>query len=129
MTTAPLGRVLVVDDDQDNAVSIGMLLRAKGYEAKWCHDCDSCFDAVAEWHPDVILLDIGMPGITGFEIASTLRKRPELQSMAIIALTGYSAASVKAEGSVDDFDAYLLKPVAWVDLEAVLKAAVGARDK
>jgi CheY-like chemotaxis protein len=129
MADAPNGRVLVVDDDRDNAVSLGRLLRANGYEAQWCFNAVDCLDIVSSWYPDAVLLDLVMPGITGYEIAATLRHRLELQSLALIALSGYVSEAERLKPEAVGFDWYLVKPVTWQELNSVLKAAINGRAK
>jgi CheY-like chemotaxis protein len=129
MSDAPNGRVLVVDDERDSAVSLGMLLRAKNYEARWCFNAIDCFDIISSWCPDAVLLDLAMPGITGYEIASTIRSRPESRSLALIALTGYGRQDDILHSRDAGFNSHLLKPVAWDDLDVVLKSTIGARGK
>jgi CheY-like chemotaxis protein len=127
MRNKSLGRVLVVDDDPDNANSLAMLLRANKYDAQPCDHPVDCLDMIDTWHPDVVLLDLAMPGITGYEIAERLRGCDDYRSLILIALSGYGTANDLAQTRAKGFDWHLVKPVEWRDLDSVLKAALLAR--
>ena len=127
MTDATHGRILVVDDDLDNAESLTMLLRINHYDAHACLEPTECLEAVERLRPDVVLLDLAMRGMTGYQIAEKLRAKEELRSLVLIALTGYGADSDRQQTQASGFDQHLVKPVAWPVLDAVLKS-VAARD-
>ncbi len=78
-------RVLVVDDNVDSAKTLGMLVRASGHEIRIAHDGLAVLDAALDFRPHVVLLDIGLPGLNGFEVAMRLRKQPAIQNVVLVA--------------------------------------------
>jgi two-component system CheB/CheR fusion protein len=104
-------RVLVVDDNVDAAESLALLLRLKGYEVEVAHDGPAALDAAAAFEPEAVLLDIGLPGLDGFQVASELRRRRSTASALIMALTGYGQAEDQRRAREAGFDHYLIKPV------------------
>ena len=109
-------RILVVDDVVDTAESLTELLGLWGHEVHKAHDGLAALDAIRQFRPEVVLLDIGMPGMDGFEVARYLRQEYQNQSMLLVALTGYAQESDRRETQQAGFDAHLSKPV---DLEAL----------
>src|SRR6185436_2174212 len=83
-------RVLVVEDNPDAAESLAMLIRLQGHEARVARDGPEALSVVEGYRPEVALIDIGLPGIDGYEVARRLRARPELLGVVLVALTGYS---------------------------------------
>ena len=104
-------RVLVVDNLADAADCLAMLLELWGYDTQVCYDGYAALDLVRTYRPQVVLLDVGMPGLDGFEVARRLRDRPECVSTALIAITGYADANNRSRAREAGFDHYLLKPV------------------
>lgn len=104
-------RILVVDDNKDAASSLAELLTIVGHEVKVAYDGNSAIRVASEFVPEVILLDIGLPDITGFEVTVQLRGRPQLHSTKLIALTGYSHAMALNDTRAAGFDHHLVKPV------------------
>jgi len=104
-------RVLVVDDNLDAAESLALLLRMKGYEVEVAHDGPAALEAAASFQPEVVLLDIGLPGLDGFQVASELRRRNSTASALIVALTGYGQAEDQRRSQDAGFDHHLIKPV------------------
>src|SRR5262249_22662128 len=87
---APRGRrVLVVDDNVDLTQSLDLLLRCWGHQVRVVHDGPAALASASAHPPEVVLLDIGLPGMTGYEVARHLRKQPALRKALIVALTGY----------------------------------------
>jgi DNA-binding response OmpR family regulator len=105
---APL-RVLVADDNRDAADSLAMLLRLWGHEAAVAYDGLAAVQTAADWPPDVVLLDVGMPRLDGYAVAQRLRGLPAGAPL-VLAVTGYGdeAHRVRGRGLFDD---YLLKPL------------------
>jgi CheY-like chemotaxis protein len=119
---APL-RVLVVDDNADVLTSMTMLLELEGHAVTTAQDADSAMHAVADFAPDVVLLDLGLPGADGYEVARRLRS--ELGSgVLLIAVTGYGQPEDRAKSRAAGFDHHLLKPV---DFDALQRLLAGAR--
>jgi CheY-like chemotaxis protein len=112
--TAPVlhaRRVLVVDDNQDAADSLGMLLRFLGAEVRVEYRGADALTAVAAWRPSIVLLDLGMPGMDGFEVARRLRADPQASGLKLIALTGWGQDHDRLRSRRQGFDNHLIKPV------------------
>jgi PAS domain S-box-containing protein len=112
--------ILVVDDNVDAASSMAMLLRMAGHEVSVAYDGREALDSVGRQAPDILLLDIGLPGMSGYEVARHLRSRPEGQAVRIIALTGYGQEEDRRRSREAGFDGHLVKPVMPADLFAVI---------
>jgi two-component system CheB/CheR fusion protein len=113
-------RILVVDDLQAAVTSQVTLLRMHGYEADGC-DCGAdAMDAIERLRPDVVLLDLGMPQMSGYDVAEELRDNPDLRPKCLVALTGYGHDSDREHTRRAGFDFHLLKPVAWNELKTLL---------
>jgi PAS domain S-box-containing protein len=103
-------RVLVVDDNRDSADTMATILEHWGYPARSAYEGRSACAIAREWHPQTILLDIGLPGMTGFEVLQSLRAEPQLAGAVVVAMTGYgreNGSEIKAAG----FAGHLVKPV------------------
>ncbi|WP_397571602.1 PAS domain S-box protein [Schlesneria sp. T3-172] len=103
-------RVLVVDDNQDAALSLTMLLRLHGHEVQVAHDGLSALKLAETFHPAVIFLDIGMPGMDGYEVARRIRKNPEMKGTVLTALTGWGQLEDRRRTAEAGFDYHLVKP-------------------
>ena len=110
-------RILVIDDNPDAATTTGMLLKWKGYEAHTRNSGKAGLEAAEQLQPDVILLDIGMPGLDGYETCRLIREQPWGQGITVIALTGYGQEEDRQRTRDAGFDDHLAKPV---DLEALI---------
>jgi CheY-like chemotaxis protein len=104
-------RILVVDDNIDAADSVALLLTIDGFEARSVHSAMAALDKVDSYEPDVILLDIGLPVMDGFEVAKRLRARIPAEKMRIVALSGYGQQAARDRAAQAGFDHYLVKPV------------------
>ncbi|MDI1475154.1 PAS domain S-box protein [Polyangium sp. y55x31] len=118
-------RILVVDDNADVAESLSMLLRIAGHEVHTAHDGSAALEAARTFRPEVVLLDIGLPGMNGYEVARQLRQDPDQSQAILVALTGYGHEEDRRRTKEAGFSAHLVKPVDLVALEAVL-GSVGA---
>ncbi|HET6422510.1 MAG TPA: response regulator [Planctomycetaceae bacterium] len=116
----PSKRVLVVDDNQDAANSLAMLLRFLGADVKVVYDGRSALKAVDEYSPAVILLDLGMPEMDGYEVANELHQRPNFGQTKLIALTGWGQEEHRRRVFSAGFDHHLVKPAEISDLKALL---------
>ena len=105
-------RVLVVEDNVDSAESLRMLLELCGYEVALAQDGRQALELAQSLRPEVVLCDIGLPGMDGYQVATHLRERPELASSRLIAVTGYGLADDRRRALACGFDAHLVKPVA-----------------
>ena len=115
-----LRRVLVVDDNHDAADSLGMLLQFLGAETMTVHDGRACLDAVKTFQPAVVLLDLGMPGMSGLEVARRLRADPELAETTLVALTGWGQREDRRRTQEAGFDYHLVKPADLSTLQSIL---------
>jgi len=113
-------RVLVVDDNVDAAQTLSLLLRSLGHDARAVHDGRSALEVIAEFRPEVVFLDIGMPGMDGYEVAAELRRRPALRRLLIVAVTGWGQERDKARSRQAGFDLHLVKPITAEDITRVL---------
>ena len=103
-------RILVVDDLQASAETLTTLLEMEGFEVRMAHDGQEALSIAREFRPNVVLLDIGLPGMNGFEVAHGLRKQPESQEALLIALTGYGEAESRSRSAQAGFDFHMVKP-------------------
>jgi PAS domain S-box-containing protein len=113
-------RVLVVDDNKDAADSLMLLIRVLGHEAHVVYDGEAALVAAAELRPDLVLLDLGMPGLDGYETAQRLRRQPWGRTLCLAALTGWGQESDRARTHEAGFDRHLVKPTGRAELEALL---------
>ena len=115
-------RVLVVDDNVDAAETLGLLLEFSGYEVRMVHSGLGAVKAALDWRPDAVLLDIGLPGLSGYEVARRIRLEATLDGVVLIALTGYSRETDRQFSQEAGFDHHLAKPVKFDVLDNLLKA-------
>jgi CheY-like chemotaxis protein len=115
-------RILVVDDNRDAAESLAMLLKTLGAEVVTAHDGAGALQALHAFRPAVALLDIGMPGMDGLEVARRARQTPEGQAVTLIALTGWGQAEDRRQSKKAGFDHHLVKPVDPLALQVLLEA-------
>lgn len=113
-------RVLVIDDNQDSTTSMAMLLKLVGHEVCVAADGNTGLREAERFLPQVVLLDIGLPDINGYEVARRLRQHPSLQSATLIAMTGYGQPEDRQRSSEAGFHHHLVKPVDWETLERLL---------
>jgi signal transduction histidine kinase len=103
-------RVLVVDDNVDAAESMALLLRVQGHEVRTAYEGRSALDAAAAFRPQVVLLDLGLPQMDGYEVARRLREQLPTNGMALVAVTGYGQDEDRRQTAAAGFDAHLVKP-------------------
>ncbi len=118
-TAAPL-KVLVVDDSEDATRMSAMLLRSWGHEVRVAHDGATALERAAGFYPHVILLDIGLPGMDGYEVARQVRQTPHLEDVRLVAVTGYGQETDRQRSQEAGFDVHLVKPVESADIKAML---------
>jgi PAS domain S-box-containing protein len=116
----PRFRVMVVDDNRDAAESLAMLLRLAGQEVKTAYDGPTTLELVPEFQPHLVFLDIGMPGMDGYQVASKLRQQPSSRNLPLVAVTGWGQADDKRRSRDAGFDHHLVKPVEPGALEQLL---------
>jgi CheY-like chemotaxis protein len=102
--------VLVVDDNVDAAQSLAVLLRLQDQDVRVADDGSSALVVAQEFRPDVVFLDIGMPGIDGYEVCRRLKQQPDLGSVLIVAMTGWGQEDDRRRSHEAGFDAHLVKP-------------------
>ena len=103
-------RILVVDDSVDSTDSVAALLRMLGYTVRVAYSGQSALEFAAEFEPDLVLLDIGMPVMNGNEVARCLRQQPQLKTTRLIAISGLGRESDRQKSRDAGFDDYLVKP-------------------
>jgi CheY-like chemotaxis protein/two-component sensor histidine kinase len=116
-------RVLVIDDNEDAAVSLAMLLRMQGHDVEVAHDGLSALTLAKTFRPHVVFLDIGMPGMDGYEVARRLRREPGMEATVLAALTGWGQKDDRRRTSEAGFDHHLVKPLDVGTLEQVLNVS------
>lgn len=110
MTTTSMIRVLVVDDHDDSRELLASLLELRGYTVQMAADGPEALATAATFLPTVAVLDIGLPGADGYEVARLLRLMPELGALRIVALSGYGNASDRQRSVDAGIDAHIVKP-------------------
>jgi CheY-like chemotaxis protein len=113
----PPRRVLVVDDNADAAESLGMLLEVRGNEVRIAYDGLEALEAAGDFHPEIVLLDIGMPKMSGYEVAKRLRAERGA-TVLIVAITGWGQEEDRRRAREAGFDHHFTKPV---DYEALIE--------
>jgi signal transduction histidine kinase/ActR/RegA family two-component response regulator len=116
----PGRRVLVVDDNRDSAVSMATLLELLGDEVRTAHDGLAAVETAEAFRPDVVLMDLGMPRLNGYEATRRIRQRPWGKEIAVIALTGWGQEADRIRSREAGCDGHLVKPVSLADLEKLL---------
>lgn len=112
--------ILVVDDNRDAADVLGMLMQTLGHIVHTAHDGARALAQIAELHPDLIFLDLGMPLIDGYEVARRVRQMSRLAETRLIAVTGYVDPRRRELASAAGFDDYLVKPTNLNELRRVI---------
>jgi CheY-like chemotaxis protein/two-component sensor histidine kinase len=115
----PARRILVVDDNQDSAESLAVLLRMRGHDVRIAHDGPAALAAARDHGPEAVLLDIGLPGMSGYDVARALRTAEGARPL-LVALTGYGQREDRQRAHDAGFDLHFTKPVDLARLERVL---------
>ena len=113
-------RVLLVDDNPDSSEPLSLLLQTKGFDTRISTDGEQAISVADEFLPDCVVLDLGLPGIDGYEVARLLRARPYGRDVVLVALTGWAGREVRSRAADAGFDYHLVKPVNWVELERIV---------
>jgi CheY-like chemotaxis protein len=113
----------VVDDNPQVAESLARLLAIMGHQVHTAHDGAAALEAIRTFHPEVIFLDIGLPGMNGYEVAQHLRRQYH-RNMRLVAITGYGQEEDKRRSHQAGFDHHLVKPIAKEALQEVLAMEV-----
>lgn len=120
-------KVLIVDDEKNIAISVQFLMKREGFEVLVAHDGEEGLTKIRSEHPDLVLLDVMMPKLDGFEVCKAVRSDPELADIRIIMLTAKGRDAEKEKGISLGADAYMAKPFSTSELvdkvNEILKAA------
>jgi CheY-like chemotaxis protein len=103
-------RILIVDDNTDSARSLSLIQNRRGHKTRVAFTGPDAVSVAAEFLPEVILLDIGLPGMDGFEVARKIREIPGLENCFLVAMTGYGSGADRDQARLSGFDEYLIKP-------------------
>ena len=120
--SGPARRVLVVDDQPDSTDSLALFLRLRGHEVHTASDGPGALEAFARCRPEVVILDLGLPGMSGVDVARRLRAMPEARDVRLVAVTGYGTEADREQTRAAGFDDHLAKPVDPHTVEALLTA-------
>jgi CheY-like chemotaxis protein len=118
----PGQRVLLVDDNADSSEPLSLLLQAKGHHTRIAAEGEQALETADEFLPDCVVLDLGLPGIDGYEVARRLRERPYGAKLTLVALTGWAGKDVRVKAAEAGFDYHLVKPVNLEELERIVTA-------
>ena len=113
-------KVLIVDDNRDAAETLAMVVEMGGHEVHLAHDGASALRIAVAQQPAVVFLDIGMPGMSGYETASKLRALPGWRNRTLVALTGWGSEEDRARSLAAGFDVHLTKPVDLSEVQRML---------
>jgi signal transduction histidine kinase len=113
-------RVLVVDDNEDAANTMAMILKLEGHEIETAYSGVQALACMDEFKPEVVLLDIGLPGLDGFQVAKRIRAQPKYQRTRLLAMTGYGQEADRQRTREAGFSGHLVKPVDFADLKRML---------
>ena len=128
-TAVPQQRILVVDDNRDAADSLGMLLRFQGADVHIVDNGPTALEALTTYGPSVVLLDIGMPGMDGYELARRMRQQQGGEDVTLIALTGWGQEQDRRLSKEAGIDYHLIKPVDWESLVSLLTSLARAKGR
>lgn len=115
-------RVLIIEDNEDAAEVLREVLEMYEHEVAVAYSGPAGVETARAFHPEVVLCDLGLPGMNGYEVASTLRSDPETRAAHLVALTGFSQAEERARAQACGFEVHLTKPVGVDDIQRLLCA-------
>ena len=113
-------RVLVVDDNVDTVDTLAMIMKELGHDVRKAYDGSTSLETALAYRPHIMLLDIGLPGLDGYQLATRIRKQPTLQDVVLVALTGYGDESARQRSLGAGFDHHLTKPADFNKLKEIL---------
>ena len=120
-------RIVLADDDRDATLSLATLLKLEGYEVRHVYDGDATLDVVRDFDPDLVLIDIGMPKLTGYDVARRIRERYGKERPVLVALTGWKQASDRILATLAGFDHHVAKPYDPGRLLELVRSLSGAK--
>jgi CheY-like chemotaxis protein/two-component sensor histidine kinase len=118
--TGPSLRVLVVDDNVDTAQTLALLLKSLGHGVRMAYTGPTALEAALDYLPSVVLLDIGLPGLNGYEVAKRIRQRPVHDNIVLVAITGYGQETDRQHSREAGFDHHLVKPTNFGKVQQIL---------
>lgn len=116
-------RILIAEDDRDTAEGLTLLLRHMGFESRACYTGLQCLACIKDFQPQIVLLDLGMPEIDGFEVAKRIRESNSLNGPVLVALTGYGRQVDRERTAEAGFVQHLLKPVRADEIKLAIEQA------
>ena len=131
-TTEPAGpsrRILIVDDNTDSAASLAMLLQLSNHETYTAHDGLEALKAAERLQPDVVLLDVGLPKLNGYEVCRRIRQQPWAKNIIIVAVTGWGQSEDQQKSKEAGFDAHMVKPADYAALMQLFSSHLSVRDQ
>ncbi len=126
LALGPKRRILIVDDVRDSAESLALMLRLIGAEVALAHDGLAAVELAERFRPEVVLMDVGMPRLNGYEATRRIRQQPWGKDMVIIALTGWGQEADRVQSKEAGCNGHLVKPVALADLQKLFAALLPA---
>lgn len=120
-------RVLIVEDNRDTARTLQLVLRRYGHDVEVAHTGRAGVEAARAWRPEVLLCDLGLPEMDGFEVANAVRQDPLMSSMRLIAITGYGRPEDRRRSREAGFELHMTKPVDPKELQLILAQTNGVR--
>lgn len=121
MQKTPLN-ILIVDDNEASAKTLGWMMELLEHRVKLEHDGAAAIARAKTFHPDVVLLDIGLPGMNGYEVCSAMRREPSLQETMFVAQTGWNQSEHRQRSREAGFHHHLVKPVDMDELRKIIEA-------
>lgn len=116
----PMPRVLVVDDNSDITEALSSLLELHGCEVRVAHSGEDGVEVAGEFKPGLIFMDLGLPGMSGYQAAQKIRESEPKWPVKLVALTGYGESAVQKKVAAAGFDTYLLKPARMAQIQEIL---------
>ena len=113
-------RVLVVDDNEDTAETVAIILRHAGHDVRLAHSGQAALETAIAFHPEAVILDLGLPGMDGYEVARRIRETPSLGGVRLIAVSGYAQEGDRRRSKEAGVDVHLAKPVEPVRIQQIL---------
>ena len=125
--TLPRMNILIVDDDKDSAMTLGWLVEMLGQDYKLAHTGQEALDMAPDYNPNLVLMDISLPGMTGYEACQKMRENPALANTIIAAQTGWGEEQHRQKTKEAGFDHHLVKPVSVANLKELLESIQKAK--
>lgn len=127
LQTSPVRRVLVVDDHHDSANSLAMLFKCLGNQVRTAFDGRAAVAEAKAFIPDIVLLDIGMPGMNGYDVARAIRAEPLLKKAVLVAQTGWGQEEDRRKSREAGFDGHLVKPIDFKAMQTLIASVLAEK--